>query len=53
MIYGFQKLMELTTAFFSREYVVGDVSFSFFQLLIFSILVSIVGGAVGHFFGDD
>ena len=53
MFEGFRKLMELTTSFFSREFVIGDVSFTFFQVFIFSILVSIVGGAIGHFFGDD
>ncbi len=52
MIYGFQKLMELTSLFFSREFSIGDVSFTYFQVLIFSILVSIVGGAVARFFTE-
>lgn len=53
MFEGFRRLMELITLFFSREFVIGDVSFTFFQVFIFSILLSIIGGAVGHFFGDD
>lgn len=53
MFEGFRRLMELTTLFFSREFVIGDVSFTFFQVFIFSILVSVIGGAVATFFSES